>query len=36
MEITVNYDYREDDVRDAFDVEGLAAFVIERDALRVL
>ena len=31
MEITVNYDYREDDVRAALDVEGLAAFVIGRE-----
>jgi len=31
MEITVNYDYREDDVRAQIDVEALAAFVIEHE-----
>ena len=31
MEILVNYDYRENDVRNLIDVEKLAAFVIERE-----
>ena len=31
MEILVNYDYREDDVRNLLDVEKLAAFVIESE-----
>lgn len=31
MEITINYDYREDDVRKAVDVEKLAQFVIEAE-----
>ena len=31
MDIQVNYDYREDDVRPIIDVERLAQFVIERE-----
>lgn len=31
MDICVNYDYREEDVRALFDVESLARFVIERE-----
>ena len=31
MEITVNYDYREQDVKALLDIEALAAFVIERE-----
>ena len=31
MDIQVNYDYREEDVRALLDVEGLARFVLERE-----
>ncbi|MEE8721754.1 MAG: rRNA maturation RNase YbeY [Eggerthellaceae bacterium] len=31
MDITINYDYREEDVRNAVDVDALARFVIEAE-----